>query len=162
MEQAPNNVISGRIEFHTAVREALAEAAAEGWQELWLCDANFADWPLGEASVIDSLTQWAQGPHRLTLLALNYEEVSRRHARWVQWRRNWSHSVTCREIQELQADDVPSMLLAPGVLTLRLMDRVHHRGLVSREPADALHARELIDAISQRSVEAFPVTTLGL
>ena len=57
---------------------------------------------------------------------------------------------------------MPTLLLAPGVVTVRLFDREHVRGSVSHDPADAIRARELVDAISQRSSEAFPATTLGL
>ena len=154
--------MAGRSEFQAAVRAALAEAATAGWRELWLCDADFANWPLGEPGVVESLTQWAGPQRRLTVLALHFDEVSRRHARWIQWRRQWAHAVHCRALQELQPDDVPAMLYAPGRLSLRLLDPLRCRGIVSRLPADGLRARELIDAISQRSAEAFPATTLGL
>lgn len=154
--------IAGRREFHDAVRAAFAEAAERGWQELWLCDPDFAEWPLGEPGVVECLSRWAGGQRRLTVFALHYDEVVRRHARWVQWRRTWAHLVRCRALHERQADDVPALLHAPGAVTLRLLDRVHWRGTVSRLPADDMQARELFDAISQRSVEAFPATTLGL
>ena len=154
--------LDGRSQFHAAVRAALAEAAAEGWRELWFSDPDFANWPLGERSVIESLTQWAGAQRRLTVLALHYDEISRRHARWAHWRRQWAHVVHCRALQELQADDVPVMLFAPGALTLRLLDPLRYRGTTSRQVSDGVQASELIDAISQRSVEAFPASTLGL
>ncbi len=154
--------IAGREAFQAAVREALAEAAAAGWREIWLCDADFVRWPLGERGVIDSLTRWAGAHRRLTLLALDYDEVSRRHARFAQWRRQWVHVVHCRALQELQSNDVPVLLHAPGGLTLRLFDPLRFLGTVSRDAADGVSAREEIDAISQRSTEAFPATTVGL
>ena len=43
---------SGRTEFQQLVRDALAAAAREGWPELILSDANFADWPLGERAMV--------------------------------------------------------------------------------------------------------------
>ena len=79
-----------------------------------------------------------------------------------QWRRQWAHVVHCRALQELQAGDVPVMLHAPGALTLRLFDPLRYRGTLSRDAADGVRAREEIDAISQRSIEAFPATTIGL
>jgi len=154
--------IAGRNEFLSAVRAALAEAAAEGWRDFWLCDPDFASWPLGEPGVIDSLTQWAGGERRLTMLALHYDEVLRCHPRWVKWRRQWAHRVQCRALQELQADDVPVILHATGALTLQLLNPPRYRGTISRQAADGVRARELIDAISQRSTETFPATTLGL
>jgi hypothetical protein len=154
--------VAGRDDFHAAVRATLAEAAAEGWRGLWLCDPDFADWPLGEAGVIESLTQWAGAERRLTLLALHYDEIARRHPRWVLWRRLWAHRVRCRALPELQPDDVPVMLHAAGALTLRLLDPSRFRGTISRQASEGVRARGLIDAISQRSIEAFPASTLGL
>ncbi len=160
--QARSAPIAGRAEFQAAVRAALAEAAVAGWRELWLCDPDFAQWPLGEPGVIDSLSRWAGGARRLKLLALHYDEVSRRHPRWVQWRRQWAHGVECRALPALRAEDVPVLLHARGTLTLHLFDPLRYRGVVSSGAADDLRAREQIDAILQRSVEAFPATTLGL
>jgi len=162
MDLLPNTPIVGRSSFQTAVRDLLAEAAASGWRELVLCDPDFEAWPLGESSVIDSLTAWA-GPQRsLTLLALHFDTVLRRHPRFVAWRGRWSHLVTCRALQDLQADDVPVVALAPAALVLRVFEPLRHRGILSRDPADRVLAAEQIDAISQRSAEAFPATSLGL
>jgi hypothetical protein len=154
--------IAGRDVFQAAVRSALAGAASAGWRELWLCDSDFANWPLGERGVIESLTQWAGPQRRLTVLAVHYEEIARRHPRWTHWRRDWAHVVHCRALPEVRSGDVPVLLRAPGALTLRLLDPVRYRGTVSRLPVDGLQTDELIDAITQRSVEAFPATTLGL
>lgn len=159
---AAANRIDGRKAFEDAVREALAAAATEGWRELVLCDPDFANWPLGERAVVDSLTRWIGGNRRLTLIALHYDEVARRHPRWVRWRALWTHAVDCRAATEIAADDMPTLLLAPGALTLQLDDPLRFLGRVSREAADAVLARERVDAILQQSIEALPVTTLGL
>ena len=58
-----------------------------GCRELWLCDNDFADWPIGERAVIESLSQWAGSHRRLTLIASTFDEVARRHARWNEWRK---------------------------------------------------------------------------
>lgn len=154
--------IDGRKDFEAAVRASIAEAADAGWRELIMCDPDFAHWPLGERAVIESLTQWIGGNRRLTLIALHYDEVARRHSRWVRWRNQWAHVVSCRAATEIVADDVPVLLLVPGALTLQLDDSLRYLGRVSRDPAAAVLARERIDVILQRSVEALPVTTLGL
>jgi hypothetical protein len=154
--------IASRSEFHGAVRSALAEGAAAGWRELWFCDPDFADWPLNETGVIGHLTQWAAAHRRLHLLALDYGAVLRRHPRFVRWRVQWSHLLQCRALHDIQAIDVPVLLHAPGALTLSLLDPLRHQGRLSRVAADIAQAGELLDAISQRSVEAFPATTIGL
>jgi hypothetical protein len=157
-----HTLITSRSEFHAALRSAFGEAATAGCREIWLCDLDYADWPLSEPSVIESLTQWAKSYRKLTLLAQSFDEFPRRHARWIAWRRNWSHMVECRTNVELEAGKMPTMLLAPGMVTVRLVDPLRYRGSASKATADALHARELIDAVLQRSEEAFPVTSLGL
>ena len=65
-------------------------------------------------------------------------------------------------LPDLRAEDVPVLLHARGALTLQLFDPLRYRGSLSSLAADDLRAREQIDAILQRSVEAFPATTLGL
>lgn len=159
---AETTLITSRSEFHAALRSALAEAASVGCRELWLCDADFADWPLGERAVVDSLAQWAGSHRSLTLIARSFDEVARRHARWIEWRRQWSHVVHCRANAELEAGQMPSVLLAAGLSCVYLVDPVHHRGRFSHDAADGIRCREMIDAVLQRSEEAFPVTTTGL
>jgi hypothetical protein len=70
--------------------------------------------------------------------------------------------VHCRALQDLLANDVPVMLHATGGLTLRQFDPLRYLGTLSRDAADGVRAREEIDVISQRSIEAFPATTIGL
>lgn len=159
---ASDAVITSRSEFHNAVRDAFAEAASVGCHELLLCDANFADWPLGERAVIEHLASWATSHRRLTLLAEDFSELQRRHPRWVEWRQTWSHVVHCRTNTELEGGQMPTILLAPGLLSVRLSDATHHRGQRSHEAAEGLRCRELIDAVLQRSDEAFPASTTGL
>ncbi len=159
---ASDAVITSRSEFHTAVREAFAEAASVGCRELMLCDPSFADWPLGERAVVEQLSHWASSHRRLTLLAEDFSELARRHPRWVEWRQTWAHVVHCRTNAELEAGQMPTILLAPGLLSVRLSDPVHHRGQRSHEAAEGLRCKELFDAVLQRSEEGFPASTTGL
>ena len=162
MGEPTNGSIASRGEFHAAVLQALTLAADAGSRELWLCDASFADWPLGERAVVEALARWAASNRRVTLLAGSFDEVARRHPRWVQWRRHWSHIVSCRINLELPGLEWPSLLCASGSVSVRLIDPVHHRGRISRDRADELRCREQFDAVLQRSEEAFPATTTGL
>lgn len=154
--------IGSRNEFHDALRTAFAEAADVGCREILLCDDDFADWPLGERRVVEDLTRWAASHRSLVVVARHFDEVARRHARWVEWRRSWSHVVQCRANNELEAGQMPILLLAPGAASVRLVDRVHYRGTLSRDKADAVVWREALDAVLQRSEESFPPTLLGL
>lgn len=162
MNAPSHGLLDSRGDFVDAVRRAFAEAADAGCRELWMADADYADWPLGERAVVEHLTRWALPHRKLTMLAGSFDDVARRHPRFAEWRRLWSHVIECRRIEDIEPDKVPSLLLAPAVVTVRLFGREPMRGSVSRAPDDALRCRELVDAISQRSVEAFPATTLGL
>ncbi len=162
MTSESHGLITSRKSFHDALYRAFADAATEGCRELWICDATFADWPLGERAVVEQLTQWAGSQRRLTLLATTFDGVVRRHPRWVEWRRQWSHVVHCRANTDLATGQMPSLLLAPGLTSVRLSDSVRWRGRWSREAADEVPCRELIDAVLQRSEDAFPVTVTGL
>ncbi len=157
-----NRQIGTRFEFHESVRDAFAEIEAHGCASVWLSDEDFNDWPLGEPGVIDCLTRWAMSHRKLTVLARTFESVPQRHPRWATWRRQWSHVVECRSLADAEPGELPCLMLASGLLTLRLFDPIRYRGLMSKDPADALRNRELLDAVSQRSVEAFPSTILGL
>ncbi len=157
-----HRLITTRNEFHDALREAFGAMASTGCREAWICDDDFTDWPLNERAVVEHLAQWALPHRKLTVVARTFEEFARRHPRWVEWRRQWSHVVECRSLEEAQPGDLPPMLLAPGLVVVRLFDAIHLRGSVSHDVADAVQGRELIDAVLQRSAEAFPATILGL
>lgn len=155
-------IIQSRSEFHDALREAMTEIAQVGSRELFLCDEDFADWPLGEIALIELLTRWAMSHRKLTLLAQDFGAVVRSYPRFVAWRRQWSHIIEARALEQAEPGEIPTLLLAPGVVSLRLFDRVHWRGTLSHDAADAIRHREVLDEISQRASDAFPATTLGL
>jgi hypothetical protein len=162
MADTQRRLITSRSEFHQGLRDAFAHAATIGCREIWIADDHFGDWPLNEPALIDDLTKWAMAHRRFSVIARDFDTVARRHPRWVQWRRQWSHVVSCHANQELEAGQMPCLVLAPGSLSLRLFDPIRFRGVLTDEPADALVWREAVDAVLQRSQEAFPATTLGL
>lgn len=154
--------IASRADFHDAVRSAVAQAEAARAREIFLSDPTFADWPLNDPGIVESLQRWVDSRCTITLLAHSFDELARRQFRFVAWRTQWSHVVQCRCDPELGVEQVPSLLLVPGHAAVRLVDRVHYRGTLSSRPVDLNQTRETIDALLQRSAEAFPVTTLGL
>lgn len=154
--------ISSRKEFHDAILGALAAAARTDAAEIRLVDPTFADWPLNDRALVDTLSQWVSSRRRLVVLAHSFDDVARRAPRFTEWRRQWAHVIQCRAAEEIEADEVPTMVFVSGLLCVHLLDRVHYRGTVSARPSDHVLCRESIDALLQRSVEAFPVTMLGL
>lgn len=164
MDETLPTAIAGRSDFAAAVHAVLGDAAEHGTRELWLVDPDFSLWPLGERELVGLLTRWAQGGpgRRITVIAQRFDDIPRRHPRFVAWRRDWAHVIHCREVGEVDASEVPTLLLAGEGLGLQLLERQHVRGRWFRDDAAWRTWREVIDALLQRSAEAFPATTLGL
>ena len=162
---APSALLEGRFngctEFADLVRHALAAAAAQGWREIFWCDPDFLDWPLGERLVAQALNDWARGGRKLTMLAGNYDAVPRHHARFVTWRRTWSQVVECRRSAAASADSMPSALWSPGWMFERL-DMKHSTGVASADPARRIALKERLNERFLNSSPAFPATVLGL
>jgi hypothetical protein len=157
----PQGRFSGRSEFRQIVRDALACAAQEGWREIILSDSDFADWPLGERAVVESLDAWSATGRRITLLARRYDEVVRRHARFVTWRKTWSHIVDARSCASADPLEIPSAVCGPRWVLQRL-DPDRCTGFSGSEPERRLALRENVDEWLRKSSASFPATTLGL
>lgn len=157
----PSRRFEGRGEFQQLVRDALACAAAEGWREIILSDADFEDWPLGERSVAEALQAWSATGRRIVLLARRYDDVVRRHARFVAWRRAWSHIIEARGCASADPLELPSAIWSPGWVLQRL-DVERSAGYCGSEPQRRLLLRESLAEWLQKSAPAFPATTLGL
>ncbi len=158
----PDGPFDGREAFRALVRAALAEAAARGWGELVLSDADFADWPLGERAVVQSLHDWARAGRRCTLLAQDFSELARSQPRFVQWRRQWDHLVTARRAATTDALAVPSALWSPAWV-LQRHDPVRSHGSTGTAPERRVLLRQALDEwLLRQSSPAFAASTLGL
>lgn len=155
-------LFESRKDLTEAWHRALSRVASLGCRELILSDRDHALWPLGERATLEHLTAWAMSHRRLTVLAAQFDTLQRQHPRWVLWRRQWSHVVQCRQVTEADVPNIPTMVLAPGVLSLRVRDPQRWRGRYSTELADLVRDGDDLDAFLQRSSDAFPVTSLGL
>jgi len=157
----PSRRFEGRNDFRQLVRDALAAAAREGWREIVLADADFADWPLGERAVAESLQAWSGAGRRMVLLARHYDEVRRQHARFVQWRVTWSHVVTPMACPAADALELPSAIWSPG-WALERLDPLRCNGYCGSEPERRVLLRERLDEWLARATPGFPASTLGL
>lgn len=158
----PAGRFSSRNDFQQMVRDAFATAAREGWQEILISDANFHDWPLGERSVLESLQDWAGSGRRFTMLAGRYDDVVRRHARFVRWRGTWDHIITCRRSASADPLDIPSALWSPRWVMHRL-DPERCAGISGFEADRRVFLREVLDEwVRSKSSPGFPASTLGL
>lgn len=154
----PTGRFVGRKAFQQIVRDALACAAREGWREIILSDANFEDWPLAERAVVESLEAWSATGRHCTLLTRRYDDVVRRHARFVTWRKAWSHIIDARSCASA---DPPSAIWSPGWVLQRL-DPEGCNGVSGSEPERRLLLRENLQEWLKKSSPSFPASTLGL
>ncbi len=151
--------LDGRRDFHAAV---LALARTDRAAEWWWVDPDFAGWPLDDPALIGALAQWLARPGRqLTLLACEFETLQRRHPRFVAWRRDRAHQIFGRAV-DVEASQMPTLMLGATPRGLQLLDRERHRGVWIAEPAAWRDARELVDVLLQRSQPSFAATVLGL
>ncbi|MBU0891711.1 MAG: hypothetical protein KKH21_12630 [Gammaproteobacteria bacterium] len=158
----PSGRFSGREAFQQLVRSAITTAAREGWSEVFISDANFHDWPLGEREVVDALQDWARSGRRFTMLAGAYDDVIRRHARFVRWRGTWDHIITCRRSPAADPLDLPSALWSPQWVMHRL-DPERCVGVTGSEPDLRVLLRETLNEwVRSKSAPGFPASTLGL
>lgn len=152
---------SGRVAFAELIRQAFAVAAAQGWREIVVCDPDFSDWPLGERVVAESLNHWARSGRKFTMLANHYNELPRRHARFVTWRKTWSHLIECRATSAAPANALPSALWSAAWVAERL-DIERCVGVAGSETSRRVALKERLNERLLHSSPAFSATTLGL
>ncbi|XAH25632.1 hypothetical protein AAFF27_10720 [Xylophilus sp. GW821-FHT01B05] len=156
----PQGRIEGRVAFQDAVRNGLRAAQEQGWPELVLVDADFADWRLGEAATVELLQGWSRPGRRITLLAASYARLETGHPRLLQWRRQWDAIVSCRR-SHAAVSDLPSAFWSPDWV-MRRVDAARCVAVCGREPERRLGLREAIEGHLLRSSSAFPASILGL
>lgn len=158
----PAPAFASRAEFQAALLWGFEAALASGARKLWCVDRDFADWPLDDPALLDSLGGWLKLPQRrLLLLAAHYEDMGLRHPRFVAWRRNWVHAIDTLSPSE-SGLELPSLLVDDGAVCVQLVDAVHWRGQARLDVPAVIPFRQAIDALIQRSAPAFPASHLGL
>jgi hypothetical protein len=154
--------IDSRLAFAAALNWGFETAIAQGARCITCADPGFADWPLGDAALLQQLTTWLRLPQRrVLLLAARYDEMPSRQPRFTAWRRDWAHAVLAWQAPPELAAGLPSLLLDDSALTVHLVDAIHWRGRAALDRRVAQHWREQIDVVLQRSEPAFAVNTLG-
>jgi hypothetical protein len=158
----------GRRAFQDSVVSLLAWAADHQARCIAAFDPDFSDWPWSQPGALTALQAGAARGRRLRLLALRFERLQQSQPRFVSWRRDYGHLVEARAIPvEEPEPELPVALLLidageAGVRGLRLLERSRWRGTVFADQATFSQNWHWFDAVSQRSPEAFPCTTLGL
>lgn len=151
----------GRIAFAQRVQEALASAAQDGWRDIIVSDATFEDWPWRERETVELLKAWSKTGRRFTMLATRYDVVQRDQARFVAWRKTWSHIIDCRVCREADPLDFPSALWSPH-WTIQRFDLRLSTGVGESSPERRVALKEVLDEHIRNSAPGFAATTLGL
>lgn len=157
----PEGRIQGRREFADLVRLALQTAARDGWPHIVFSDPDFADWPLGERAVIDSLNAWAGRGRKIQFLAADFDRLRELHPRLVQWRTTWSHIVEAHACRSVAGGELPSALWSPD-WTMERLDSGRCLMVASRNPERRILLQERLQACWQQGSPSFPATVLGL
>lgn len=157
----PVGRFSGPAEFASVIQGALAQAAIQGWREMVWSDANFEDWPLRDASVLQSLQTWARPGRRLVMLAHSFESMRRYHPRFVAWRIRVDALFECRKCTGAEATVLPCALTGPA-WAMRRQDLISNTTVASIEPRWCAEVRAAQEACRRQSTPGFPATTLGL
>lgn len=157
----PEGRFEGRQAFISLVRQALTTAAREGWPSLVLSDADFADWPLGERTVVEAFNAWAGRGRHLRLLAQDFGSMRQLHPRFVQWRTTWAHLVEAHALPSASTGEVPSAIWSPDWMLERL-DPLRCVGVTTTDGARRVALRERLDGVWLKGSPSFAATTLGL
>ena len=162
MSAAAPAEIDGRTRAMQAWRDLLVALPETAPRQLRLVDADFVDWPFGDAAVLQALTQWIRLPgRRMTWIAADFEAVERRFPRLAAWRRDFAHGVEAFRPAEGERVEWPSWLLADRDAVV-LDDPPRRRGRIVTEPARLRELHDATDALLQRCEPAWPATVLGL
>lgn len=157
----PEGRLLGRNAFVDLVRHAVGSATSQGWAKMVWCDPDFADWPLGERSLIAALQAWSASGRSLHLLAQDFSTLRQIHPRFVQWRVTWSHLVEARAIGKSSGGELTSAIWTP-TWTMERLDTKHNVVVATYDPARRVALGERLDAGWHKAAPSFPASTLGL
>ena len=156
-------VVDSPASFASALQWGFARAIDRGARRIVAVDADFAAWPLDDPALLERLGAWLRRPQReLVLLAATFDEMPRRHPRFVAWRQPRAHAIPGWQAPDDLDVPLPTLLLDDGPLLVRLIDPARWRGRASLDARAAKLQRDEIDALLQRSEPAFPANQLGL
>lgn len=162
-QPATGGLISSWRDFEDRVGALMALAATQAL-DIVMVDPDFARWPVGSRGVMAAFEQWAllsRATH-CTLIARDWRHFAPAHPRWAAWRALWGHRVRCLEAPEELASQLLPTMLVGHLVGLRVQEPLRGQGSWTRDPVTLGAWATDVDAISQRSSEALPPTTLGL
>lgn len=153
--------MSGIASFQDLVRQVFAQAVQRSWQKIILCDPNYEAWPLGEAQLTEDLNAWSKSGRELVMLAHHFDWVQARQARFVAWRRMWSHISQCCVLATTDRTATQTMIWTPE-WAMQIQDGESFAGVASESPRFRSELLLQLEGLKQRGRPGFPVNVLGL
>lgn len=161
--QAPSGPIESRQQFLAALHAGVRSAAELRARCMYCFDADFAEWPLDDAALLQVLGDWLRLPQRqLQLVAGDFSGFRARHPRFMHWYRDRSHAVSAKQPPSEHAAELPCLLMSDVGVVVQLTDPLHWHGRADLDLRLAQTWRSHLDAFLQQCEPALPVTTLGL
>lgn len=157
----PTGQFHGIASFQAVVRQVFALAAPRAWQKIVICDPNYEAWPLGEAQLVDDLKAWSSRGRELVMLAHRFDWVQARQARYVEWRKTWSHIVNCCVLATNDCEATQTLIWTPE-WALQMQDAERFACVSSENPRFRSELASKLTGFAQRGRPGFPVTVLGL
>ena len=157
----PIGLQRGVASFQALVRRVMAQAVQREWSRLVLCDPDFEAWPLGESQLVADLMAWSRRGREVVLLAHRFDAVQARHARFVTWRKTWSHIVECCVVATTDRELPQGMIWTPE-WALQVQDAEGFACIGSENQRFRAELSSKLDLLRQRSRPGFAVNILGL
>lgn len=155
-------LIEGRTAWEAALLGWLDQACAAGARELWWCDADFGQWPLGQRAWIERLGAWVGPRRQIVVLCARPEAMLLGHPRWARWRRTWAHAVSLWQVGDDDIATLPGVALAPGHGALEVLPGKVLRARTLATGPDVRRLHDLLRTIQGRSAPGPAAQVLGL
>ncbi|MGI9026944.1 MAG: hypothetical protein ACR2GP_15465 [Burkholderiaceae bacterium] len=152
-----------QAEFGAQLQTALLRAQSE----VWMADADFAQWPIGHpefASALQGFLRQSAANH-LRMLTLDAAHIARSAPRLMTVLRTHAHNAECRIVPSHAAPrfgEACAMLIVDRSFLVRRFHHDHPRGATELDPAAALPWLDQFEMLWEESSPALSSTTLGL
>ena len=154
---------SGRDGWTAALAELLGALEAHRVRRLCWASTDPLAWPFEDAALLDGLAHWARPAGREWVwLGGDFEPLRVHSPRLMRWRGTWDHRLRCLAVDDVRTLAGRELLLAEGLGLIEVEDTEAARGRISVDQRELIRASQWFDAVLQRGIVTFPVTTLGI
>lgn len=156
-------VWSGREAWAGAVMQLISGLEAARVTRLCWVTQDPLSWPWGDPALLDGLARWLRPAGRQwQWLGPDFEPLRHGSPRLTRWRATWDHRLQCLAAEEAHMLEGRECLIACGFAVIERLPGTVCHGRISTDPREVVLATRWFDAVSQRAVVTFPVTTVGI